>query len=245
MEFNVKSVEKENDIAVYGAKKLVEGSGLKCPTLHAASLHVIDKAEVHRAVYYGKISLVFAQMLSAPVMVVHSNIAKKLPQQQRRKVLKAIFNELKSYAKKLKIKLALENLSYSSTGYGKNVDELEEILGIIDEEGEMGFTLDFCHSEATGQTLPLLEKYHNRLCNIHMSNRAHKPFETPTPHLLALMDKLHKYGYTGPITLELSRKCTFEEILVTKQVIETVISESGFSWRTEICSYEKKTLTAL
>jgi hypothetical protein len=59
------------------------------------------------------------------------------------------------------------------------------------------------------------------------------------------MEKLHKYGYTGPITLELSRKCTLEEILVTKQVIEKVISESGFSWRPEICSYEKKTLTAL
>jgi sugar phosphate isomerase/epimerase len=134
-----------------------------------------------------------------------------------------IFGELKAYAKELNIKLALENLSYSSTGYGKNVAELEEILGIIDVEGEMGFALDFCHGEATGQTFPLLEKYHSRLCNIHMSNRAHKPFEEPTPHLLALMEKLHEYRYDGPVTLELSKKCTMEEILKTKQVIEKVI----------------------
>jgi len=118
------------------------------------------------------------------------------------------------------VKLALENLSYASSGYGKNVDELEEIFGIIDSAGTMGFTLDFCHAEATEQTLILLEKYYDRLCNIHMSNRAHRPFESETPSLTVLMKKLYEYGYAGPLTLELSRKCSTEQILKTKSVLE-------------------------
>jgi sugar phosphate isomerase/epimerase len=157
-------------------------------------------------------------------MVVHSNIARKLPPTQRRNALESIFSELTPYAKKLNVKLSLENLSYASSGYGKNVAELEEILSIIDREGVMGFTLDFCHAEATGQTLALLEKYHERLCNIHLANRAHKPFEAPTPNLLALVQKLNEYGYDGPLTLELSRKCTIDEILRTKKVVEKVLN---------------------
>jgi len=224
LEFNMKSVEVEDDVSIYVAKKLVDGCGLKCLTLHAATLHVKDEVEVHRAVYYGKISLEFARRLSAPVMVVHSNVSRKLAEPIRRKVLEKIFDELTLYAKKLNIKLALENLSYASSGYGKNVAELEEILGIIDEEGTMGFTLDFCHAEATGQTLSLLEKYHKRLCNVHMSNRAHKPFDSPTPSLIALVEKLREYGYAGPLTLELSRKCSIEGILKTKSVVEEILN---------------------
>lgn len=89
-------------------------------------------------------------------MTVHSNIARKLPETQRPSVLEAVFGELLPFAKTLNVKLALENLSYASTGYGKNVTELEEIYNIIDRKSEMGFTLDFCHAEATGQTSALL-----------------------------------------------------------------------------------------
>ena len=78
LEFNMKSVEVEDDVSVYVAKKLVDEFGLKCLTLHAATLHVKDEVEVHRAVYYGKISLEFARRLSVPVMVVHSNVSRKL-----------------------------------------------------------------------------------------------------------------------------------------------------------------------
>jgi sugar phosphate isomerase/epimerase len=224
LEFNMKSVEVQDDVSVYFAKKLIDDNGLKCLTLHAATLHVKDEVEVHRAVYYGKISLEFARRLSAPVMVLHSNVSRQLPESQRREVFEKIFDELTFYAKKLNVKLALENLSYASSGYGKNVDELEEIFGIIDEVGVMGFTLDFCHAEATGQTLGLLEKYHERLCNVHMSNRAHRPFDSETPSLLALIKKLREYGYAGPITLELSRKCTTEQILKTKSVLEKTLN---------------------
>ncbi|HEX9262411.1 MAG TPA: sugar phosphate isomerase/epimerase [Candidatus Bathyarchaeia archaeon] len=223
LEFNMKSVETEDDTSIYEAKKLVEASGLKCLTLHVGALHVKDEVEVHRAVYYGKISIDFARVLKASVMVVHSNVARTLPEPQRRQTVKSTFKELLPYANRQNVQLALENLSYASSGYGKNVAELEEIYNIIDEEGEMGFTLDFCHGEATGQTFTLLEKYHTRLCNVHMSNRAHKPFESATPNLKALITKLRNIEYDGPITLELSRKCTTQQILKTKNVIEKLL----------------------
>ena len=224
VEFNMKSIKKEHDTDVYREQKALAASGLTCLSHHSAVLHVKDPIEVHPAVYYGKISLEYARILSAPVVVVHSNVSRKLTESQRRKALERIFVELTCYAKKLNVKLALENLSYASSGYGKNVDELEEILSIIDKAGTMGFTLDFCHAEATGQTFSLLEKYHKRLCNVHMSNRAHRPFDSENPSLNALMKKLREYGYVGPITLELSRKCTTEQILKTKSVLEEILN---------------------
>jgi sugar phosphate isomerase/epimerase len=215
IEFNMKSVRRENDVAVYGAQKLLESYGLHCLTVHSATLHVKDEVEVHRAVYYGKISLEFARRLNVPIMTVHSNVSKKLPQKIRNQCLEQIFNELNNYAKSLNIKLALENLSYTSTGFGKNVDQLEEVLKIVDD-GEMGITLDFCHALETKEADNLLEKYHERICNIHMANKAHEPFTQETAELTSFLAKLHGYGYEGPITLELKQKTPIEEILKTK-----------------------------
>ncbi|MCW4002997.1 MAG: sugar phosphate isomerase/epimerase [Candidatus Bathyarchaeota archaeon] len=224
IEFNMKTVKKENDTAVYTAKELFEASGLNCLTLHSAALHVKDEVEVHRAVYYGKISLEFARRLKAPIMTVHSNISKKLSKPVREKCLTEIFSELNDYSKTLGIKLALENLSYTSTGYGKNVEQLEEILNIIDG-GDMGITLDFCHALETKQIENLLEKYGRRVCNVHMANKAHRPFTKETPQLTAFLTALHGYGYQGPITLEIEHKTPIEEIAKTKSFFEKTLEK--------------------
>ena len=224
IEFNMKTVRRENDTAVYAAKKLLDASGLKCLMLHSATLHVKDEVEIHRAVYYGKISLEFARRLSAPIMTVHSDISKKLPQPARDRCLALIFNELNRYAKSLSIKLALENLSYTSTGFGKNVDQLEEVLGIIDD-GDMGITFDFCHALETKQTANLLEKYGMRICNVHMSNKSHKPFTQENQELTSFLTKLHEYGYEGPITLELEHRTPIEEIAKSKALFDKLLNE--------------------
>ncbi len=218
----MKSVEENDEDSVYTAKKLINAHGLRCLTLHAASLHVKDEGEIPKAIYYVKVSADFAHALLAPVMVVHSNVSRRLPENLRQKFLKEIFGALVPYAKKLGVKLALENLSYASSSYGKNVCELEEIFGVIDD-GDMGVTIDFCHAEATGQTFQLLEKYKDRLCDVHMSNRAHKPFMEETPNLVAFLTKLREYQYSGPLTLELNQKCTPEEIQRTKAVLEKLL----------------------
>jgi sugar phosphate isomerase/epimerase len=224
IEFNMKSVRKENDTAVYAAEKFLDASGLKCLTLHSAILHVKDEVEVHRAVYYGKISLEFARKLSAPVMTVHSDISKKLSQPVRDKCLALIFGELNEYAKNLNIKLALENLSYTSTGFGKNVEQLEEILKIIDD-GSMGITFDFCHALETKQTDNLLEKYGNRVCNVHMANKSHQPFTEPKQELIAFLSGLHEHGYDGPMTLELEHKTPIEEIAKSKALFDRLLRD--------------------
>lgn len=223
LEFNMKCVEEEDEKSVYTAKKLIGAHGLNCLTLHAASLHVRDGNEIAKAVYYGKVSADFAHKLSAPVMVVHSNVSRRLPENLRKKFLAKIFRELNPSAKSLGLKLALENLSYASTGFGKNVAEIEEILRIVDD-GTMGLTLDFCHAEATGQTLSLLEKYKNRLCNVHISNRANRAFDAETPELKAFLTKLQEYEYNGPLTMELSSRCTTEQVLETKAIIEKILN---------------------
>ncbi len=223
VEFNMKSIKKERDTDVYREQKALQTSGLKCLTLHSATLHTKDPIEVHQAVYYGKISLECAHALGAPLMTIHSNVSKKLPQNVREKCLNEIFNdEIKPFAKKLGIKLALENLSYTSTGFGKNVEFLEEVLSVIDD-GEMGITFDFCHALETKQVDNLLDKYGERVCNVHMANKAHKPFTEPKPELIAFLTRLHEYGYEGPITLELAHDTSLEEIGKCKTLFDKLL----------------------
>ncbi len=224
----MKSVKVENDVSVYLAKSLAEKYGLRCSSLHGATLYVKDEVEIHRAIYYGKISADFAHILSAPIMVVHSNVSRKIPPEQRRKILKSVFQEVKPYAENQGIKLALENLSYASSGYGKNVDELEEVFNVLDDgqNENVGLTLDLSHSTASGTTFALLEKYHNRLCNIHMSNRTHKAFIEENADLMNFLSKLREYNYDGLITLELSRKSKTNDILQTKSVIENALKKT-------------------
>ena len=111
LEFNMKCVEEEDEESVYTAKKLIDAHGLNCLTVHAASLHVKDENEIAKAVYYGKVSADFAHKLSAPLLVVHSNVSRRLSETLRKKFLAKIFKELNSYAKSLSLKPACENLS--------------------------------------------------------------------------------------------------------------------------------------
>jgi sugar phosphate isomerase/epimerase len=225
IEFNMKSIKKERDTDVYREQKALQASGLKCLTLHSASLHVKDPIEVHQAVYYGKISLECARALGAPLMTVHSNVAKKLPQNIRERCLDEIFNkEIKPFAKSLGIKLALENLSYTSTGFGKNVELIEEVLEVIGD-GRMGITFDFCHALETKQVDNLLDKYGERICNVHMADKAHKPFTEPKPELTAFLKRLNDFAYSGPITLELAHNTSIKEIEKCKALFDSLLEE--------------------
>ena len=223
IEFNMKSIRKEHDTDVYREQKALAASGLNCLTHHSAVLHVKDPIEVHQAVYYGKISLECARVLGAPLMTVHSNVSKKLPRQVREKCLREVFGEIKPFAKRLGIRLSLENLSFNSTGFGKNVEQLEEVLGVIDPKGEMGVTFDLCHALETKVMVELLEAYGKRVCNVHMANKAHKPFTQETPQLKEFLTKLHSFGYAGPVTLEIARGTPMEEIAKTKVLFEKLL----------------------
>jgi sugar phosphate isomerase/epimerase len=223
IEFNMKSIKKEHDTDVYREQKALAASGLTCLTHHSAVLHVKDPIEVHQAVYYGKISLECAYILGAPLMTIHSNVSKKLPRPVREKCLRTVFGEITPFAKHYGIKLALENLSYNSTGVGKNVEQLEEVLAVIDPKGEMGITFDLCHALETKVMDSLLEAYGSRVCNVHMANKAHKPFTQETPELTRFLGTLHNYGYEGPVSLEIAHGTPIEEIAKSKALFEKIL----------------------
>jgi len=157
-------------------------------------------------------------------VTVHSNVSKKLPPHVREKCLAQVFGEIKPFAKRLGIKLALENLSYTSTGFGKNVEQLEEVLSIIDDDA-MGITIDFCHALETKTTDELLERFGRRVCNVHIANKAHKPLTEPKSELTGFLSKLHDYGYTGPITLELAHQTSMEEIAKSKALFDKLLRQ--------------------
>jgi sugar phosphate isomerase/epimerase len=225
VEFNMKSIKKEHDTDVYREQRALAASGLNCLTLHSAVLHVKDPIEVHQAVYYGKISLECARALHAPLMTVHSNVSKTLPQNVRDECLAEVFGEIKPFAEKLGIKLALENLSFNSTGFGKNVEQLEEVLDVIDPGREMGMTFDLCHALETKVLDELLDKYAPKVCNVHMANKSHKPFVEKKPELTRFLSVLHDCGYEGPITLELKHGTPLETIAKTKAFFDQLLKE--------------------
>jgi sugar phosphate isomerase/epimerase len=225
VEFNMKSIKKEHDTDVYREQKALAASGLNCLTHHSAVLHVKDPIEVHQAVYYCKISLECARALHSPLMTVHSNVSKKLPKQIREQCLKEIFSEIRPFAKKLGIKMSLENLSFNSTGFGRNVEQLNEVLKIIDPKGEMGITFDLCHAIETKVMESLLEAYGQRICNVHMANKSHKPFTQTSPELTKFLDTLQDCNYTGPITLELAHNTPTKEIAKTKTFFEKTLKK--------------------
>jgi sugar phosphate isomerase/epimerase len=225
IEFNMKSIKKEHDTDVYREQKALAASGLNCLTLHSAVLHVKDPIEVHQAIYYGKISLECARALHAPLVTVHSNVCKKLPRNVRDECLAEVFGQIKPFAKKLGIKLSLENLSFNSTGFGKNVEQLEEVLGVIDPEGRMGITFDLCHALETKVVDELLDNFGRRVCNVHMANKSHQPFTEKKPELTHFLSALQEYGYEGPITLELEHKTPMGDIVKTKAFFDKLLKE--------------------
>ncbi len=222
-EFNMKSVETENDLSVYQVERLVRDLGLTCFTVHAATLPVRDAIEVHRAIYYGKISCDFACKLGAPGLVVHSDVSRRLSSDLRLRLVGKVLGEVAAYAAGLGLRLALENLSYASVGFGKNVAELKEVLGAVNGGAGMGFTLDYCHAVATGVVGELLGWFGGRLLNVHLSDRGHRPFVAETAELRDFVGRLSRLGYSGPVTLELSPSCSVADVLGTKAVLERVL----------------------
>jgi sugar phosphate isomerase/epimerase len=88
----------------------------------------------------------------------------------------------------------------------------------------MGVTMDFCHAEALGQTLSFLEKFKNRILNVHLSHRNHGAFNEETPNLEAFLTKLREYGYNGPLTIELNSRCEIEETRKTKMILQRILN---------------------
>lgn len=225
IEFNMKSIKKEHDTDVYREQKALTAFGLNCLTHHSAVLHVKDPIEIHQAVYYCKISLECARALRSSLMTVHSNVSKKLPPSIRKQCLEEVFGEINPFAEKLGVKLSLENLSSNSTGFGRNVEQLDEVLEIIDPKNKMGITFDLCHALETKVMDSLLDTYGKRICNVHLADKSHKPLTRSSPELTRFLKALHDYKYNGPLTLELAHNTSMQEIAKTKAFFELLLQK--------------------
>ena len=63
------------------------------------------------------------------------------------------------------------------------------------------------------------------ICNVHMANKAHKPFLNETPELKTFLTKLHDFGFAGPITLELGHGTVIKEIARSKALFQKLLKE--------------------
>ena len=220
LEFNMKCVENESEESVYRVKNLINFYGLNCLSVHAATLYAKNEDEVDLAILYGKVSLNFASQLSSKILVVHSYVSRKLPKNLRKKFLLKIFDRLKDYSKRLNVKLALENASLNSEGFGKTIFEFKEILDLIDDG-----SLDFCHAQSVNQTFDFLGRFANRLENVHLGSFLQGKLDVDNKNLKIFLKRLKDEDYDGPLTIEINPRYGFEEILKTKETVKKILDD--------------------
>jgi sugar phosphate isomerase/epimerase len=222
IEFNPKCIEYEADECIQRVKGLIKLNRLTCTSVHSADTYVKKPEEVGKALRYGKASINLAKHLSSPILVVHSYMSRELDRRLRAELLPRVFGELEDYASSCRVRLAVENLSFYSKGYGRSLEEVNEILEAIGSR-DMGVTLDFGHSQRIHQTFMFLKEFKTKLRNIHVSSFMHGPINEATGELEAFLRELKHIGYRGPITIEMDPKYGNEEILKTKSTIEETL----------------------
>ncbi len=230
IEFNPKCIQFEAQELVRRAADLIELYNLKCLSTHCTNFYVEKIEQIKTAICYGEASIDIAAELSSPILVVHSYISRNLDSEFRYHILENIFSKLLDYAENRNIKLALENLSFYSQGFGKDADEINEILDVIGFK-QIWITLDYCHSENIGQTFSLLNKLRDRIENVHLSGYQHTALKEKSPALEAFFLELKSLNYKGPLTIELSPRYGVQEILQTKTAIEDTLKGLYFHSR--------------
>jgi sugar phosphate isomerase/epimerase len=219
LEFSMKCIKNQESKVVYTVKKLLDFYDLNCLTVHSACLYINNEKELQSAISVGKASLDVASILCAKTLVVHSFISKAACENTRKMLLLQIFGELGRYSTDIGVKLALENLSLKSQGFGKSLPEVEELFAIVNNKN-IGMTFDFCHSETLNQTDCLFKTFNKRILNVHLSNIDHGPFFEPSLNLRNFLDSLSVLGYDGPLTIELRPGYSITEITSTKAALE-------------------------
>lgn len=224
IEFNLSAINTEAGDSVYTVKKLIKEYDLNCSSVHSEGFYVERKDQVEEALFLGKKSVDFANLLSSEHLVIHSYVSSKIKSDLRNYLIEKIIGELVDYAEERGVKLSLENLSRASKGYGRNVSELLDIFDIVD----MGMTVDVCHSYIMFQTntfldafktLSFLDVFEDKITNIHLSNFNHRPIKKMTQEISRILKILNQNGYDGMLTIEQHPRFR-EDISNTKKCIE-------------------------
>lgn len=205
--------------------EIVKTYGINCPSVHSIVIYAEDEKHVKDVIHIAKLSLNYASKLSSEILVIHSNISRNVEKELRRKILADTFPYIKDYAEGLNVKLALENSAPYSQGYGRTVNEVEEILDIVGRD-KMFLTLDYAHSQALDQTKDFLEKFSQKLVNVHLSMFKHSLIEKENiPELKEFLLQLKRLGYNGPLTIEVNPKCGEKGVEKTIYYVRWLIRE--------------------
>ncbi|RLI32001.1 hypothetical protein DRO51_02745 [Candidatus Bathyarchaeota archaeon] len=225
MEFNMRCVEGKALESLDKVREIVKTYGINCLSVHSIVIHAESEKHVRDVIQGVKLSLDYASKLSSEILVIHSNISRSVEERLRKRILVEVFSYLKDYAESLNVKLALENSAPYSKGYGRTVDEVEEILNIIGED-KIFLTLDYAHSQAVGQTKNFLEKFSQKIVNVHLSMFKHSVIEEENMlELKKFLLQLKKLGYQGPLTIEVNPRYGDEGVRKTVYCVKQLVEE--------------------
>ncbi len=222
IEFNPLCIEREANESIETVKGLIEYYGLKCLSMHSAGIYVTSKEEIDKAIHYGELSVKFASYLSSPILVVHSYVSNKLKKEKKKLFLSKIFQKILDVSDAYGVEVTLENLSRRSSGYGRNIQEIGDILGTI--QNDLSLTLDISHLNNWREAASYVENF--KIKNLHVSQRDHQPLDSASHELSALIRELYAREFRGPVTIELRPDVSLKDIKKTKKLLEEVVCKA-------------------
>lgn len=217
---------KTDDVAEI--KRRADALGLEYEFIHAP-FHSINEMWMPGQGYlevfeYMKESIDAASDNGIPCVITHVSSGWNAPQINDLGLSR--YDELVLYARERGVTLAFENL--------RMLGNLACLVDRYEKTDNVKFCFDCGHEHCYTKTVRLMDVFTNRVCCTHIHDNHGRPFDDKTSdrdeHLLPfdgnydyeqMMRKLDEYGYSGPLTLEVSQKkgeyckLTHEEFLAT------------------------------
>ena len=205
--------EKAGDLC--GTIKYAQSLSLEIPFVHLEYDNLMDlwspdKLARDREMAHKIKSMEICAQHGIKTVVIHPiHLRHGAPFDQDRAIGLASFNELASVAKRIDMKIALENLDRY------NIDALYFLLDNI-AVPNVGLCFDAGHWYLwrPGDDMPILDKYGTRLFAIHLQDNIREPFGADDQHLIPgdgkidfprVMRAIAQTGYRGCTMLEVRR----------------------------------------
>lgn len=198
--------------AVSALKEKADALGMTFPFLHAPYGGINGMwsgGESYRTVYDGILEAIdSAAACSVPSVVLHVSSGWQAPPVNDLGLSR--FDALVEYASDKGVTLAFENL--------RMLGNLACLIDRYEHKQNVRFCYDCGHEHCYTKTISWIDIFTNKIVATHIHDNLGRPFEDKTTdrdtHWLpfdgtfdyhAMMGKLDKYGYTGPLVLEVFR----------------------------------------
>ena len=198
--------------AVSELKERAEALGMEFSFLHAPFGGINNMwlpGDDYRAVFDGMLEAIdSAAACGVPAVVTHVSSGWQAPQVNDLGLSR--YDSLVEYAASKGVVLAFENL--------RMVGNLCCLMDRYEKNDHIRFCYDCGHEHCYTKTVPWLDIFTNKLAATHIHDNLGRPFEDKVSdfdtHLLPfdgtfnyheMMRRLDKYGYTGPLMLEVFR----------------------------------------